>query len=143
MKHTLLVLCIAACLFSCERPLSYKCDHAYINVVNNSSSAVYIVNYTEGIDPAAAGKGQRNDPNWYLVGSNHSNDLAIRQACLGTDAFKANDTSIKQTYFLFDSATIYRTPTSWDSATAHNLYLRKYTLNYHDIDNMGWQLVYP
>lgn len=52
-----------------------------------------------------------------------------------------NPTNGKTMIFIFDANTIENTP--WSEVIANNLYIKRYDLNFRDLDSLGWEINYP
>lgn len=120
-------------LISCE---DEDCRKKFL-VVNNSDHAIYFDQnflYPDTI-PRNTGLSLNGITNRV---ESHSSKYSYDRDCL-------NDL-LQEEYpvlmvFIFDAATVDTTP--WDTICSRYLILKRYDLDYHEMDSMNWTITYP
>jgi hypothetical protein len=120
---------------------SKECLHNYIKVNNKSSVAIYF-----------NGDGNYPDSNFIhhefssvLKDSVHKklspqkSGLIYFPGC-GEDYLDRNIVNRRIMVYIFDANVIENTP--WEEVISNNLYIKRYDLNYNDLDSMGWEINY-
>lgn len=145
MIQRLIGIIISFSVFGCHP--KKPCYHSEVPIKNNSTSTIYIISWFGYLSIDSNNyKGKENPLNnnsKYAARPGELNKYLsynIIQTC-PSDLLSDNDTNHKLLIWIFDSSTI--ATFSWDSVRNKGLYIRKYVLNYRDLDNLGWIINYP
>ena len=126
--------------FGCK---SKKCLHDYIKVNNKSSSTIYFegdVNYPDSNLITNHGYSSVIDDSGSNKLSPQESGLIYLVGC-GEDQYNSNNINRKIMVFIYDANVVENTP--WKEVVSNNLYIKRYDLNYSDLESMGWEVNYP
>ena len=126
-----LVCFMILCSVDCRKKTSSECHHI-ITITNNSNNTLYC-NYSELYPDTSV------DCNSYnlVIGPNDNFELKENTSCF-EDQF---DKFINIQFFFIDSV-VYENA-SCDSVKAYGLYLKRTQVNIDQMNNRGWNIVYP